>query len=164
MAEKLKLRAEDGEDIQVVSACLQDALVSVGDMKFIKDDKRFVLIANRFCWEDAAQDDFPAMDDGELGGEPDDEETYQRVHCGVRFETVSGVRTRGFNPADNDSILELLAVTVEDDGTDIRLIFSGDAEILLKTERILCMMEDLDEHWPTSFRPKHPVAPSGQKR
>lgn len=167
MAGKLKLRAEDEEDIQVVSACLQDALVSIGDMKFMKDDKRFLFVANRFCWEDAADDDLPELDDGELGEEG--EESYQRVHCGVRFEGVTGVRTRGFNPQDNDSILDLLAVTTEREGegessTDIRLIFAGDAEILLKTERILCMMEDLDEHWPTSFRPKHPVAPPKQKR
>ena len=163
MAEKLKLRAEDDEDIQIVSACLQDALVTVGDMKLMKEDKRFLLIANRFCWEDAAADDLPEMDDGEVGEEV--EESYQRVHCGVRFETVTSVKTRGFNPQDNDAILDLLAVTVEGEGsTDIRLIFAGDAEILLKTERILCMMEDLDEHWPTSFRPKHPVAPPKQKR
>jgi DUF2948 family protein len=170
MADKLKLRAEDEEDIQVVSACLQDALVSVGDMQLLKEEKRFVLVANRFCWEDAAVDTLPEMDEGELGNESD-EDSYQRVHCGVRFETVTGVRTRGFDPKDGDAILELLAVTVEGEGegeaavsSEIRLIFSGDAEILLKTERILCLMEDLDEHWPTSFRPKHPVAPPRQKR
>lgn len=161
MADKLKLRAEDGEDIQVISACLQDALVSVGDMKFMKDQKRFVLVANRFCWEDAAVDTMPEMDDGETG----EDNPYERVHCGVRFEAVTGVKTRGFNPKDSAAILELLAVTVEDGAdSEIRLIFSGDAEIQLKVERVLCLMEDLDEHWPTAFRPKHPVAPPGQKR
>jgi hypothetical protein len=159
MAEKLKLRAEDEEDIQVLSACLQDALVAVGDMKFLKEEHRFVLVANRFCWEDESLDTFPTMTDGET-----DESVHERVHCGVRLETVTGVKVRGFDPRDSGRILELLAITVEGapERPEVRLIFSGDAEILLNTERVLCLMEDLDEHWPTAFRPKHPVAPPDQ--
>lgn len=168
MAEKLKLRAEDEEDVQVLSACLQDALVTVGDMKFQTDERRFVFVANRFCWEDAASEGLPAIDDAETGhDETGDDPAYQRVHCGVRIETVTGVKVRGFNPRDSDAILELLALTVEgegDAGVEVRLIFAGDAEILLKAERVLCLVEDLDEHWPTAFKPKHPVAPPDQNR
>jgi hypothetical protein len=162
MAEKLKLRAEDEEDIQVLSACLQDALVAVGDMKFLKEERRFVLVANRFCWEDESADTFPAIEDGET----DDDSVHQRVHCGLRFENVTGVKVRGVDPRDAGRILELLAVTLEGEAghPEVRLIFSGDAEILLKTERLLCLLEDLDEHWPTAFRPKHPVAPPDQNR
>jgi len=161
MAEKLKLRAEDEEDIQVLSACLQDALVAVGDMRFLKDERRFVLVANRFCWEDTTTDDIAAM----MESSSSEESSYQRIHSGIRFENVTGARVRGFDPRDSARILELLAITPEadDDGVRIRLIFAGDAEVLLAAERILCLMEDLDEHWPTTFRPKHPVAPSGQK-
>jgi hypothetical protein len=160
MAEKLKLRAQDEEDIQVLSACLQDALVAVGDMKVLKEERRFVLVANRFCWEDESLDTFPTMSDGET----DDESAHERVHCGVRFENVTGVKVRGFDPRDSGRILELLAITLEgaSDHPDVRLIFAGDAEILLRSERLLCLMEDLDEHWPTAFRPKHPVAPPDQ--
>ena len=57
MAKKLKLKAEDEEDLRVVSACLQDALIAVGDISYLKDDQRFVLIANRFCWEAAPCDE-----------------------------------------------------------------------------------------------------------
>jgi Protein of unknown function (DUF2948) len=159
MAEKLKLRAEDEEDVQVLSACLQDALVAVGDMKFLKEERRFVLVANRFCWEDESLDTFPMTD-----GDTDEESIHERVHCGVRFENVTGVKVRGVDPRDSGRILELLAITSEgaSDHADVRLIFSGDAEILLRSERLLCLMEDLDEHWPTAFRPKHPVAPPDQ--
>jgi hypothetical protein len=168
MADKLKLRAEDEEDIQVISACLQDALVAVGDMTFLKDEHRFVLVGNRFCWEDVSSDAIPDIADPEADEDlPEDEEAEKgfRVHCGLCFETVTGVKVRGFDPRDASRILELLALTTEsDDGPAIRLIFAGDAEILLRTERIECRMEDLDEHWPTAFRPKHPVAPPGQNR
>ena len=160
MAEKLKLRAEDEEDVQVISACLQDALVAVGDMSFLKDERRFVLVANRFCWEDNSTDALPEMNDGETN----DASAYQRVHCGLRIENVTGVKVRGFDPRESGRILELLALTTESDADhlEIHLIFAGDAEVLLRSERLLCLMEDLDEHWPTAFRPKHPVAPSGQ--
>jgi hypothetical protein len=152
MAEKLKLRAEDEEDIQVLSACLQDALVAVGDMRLIKDERRFVFVANRFCWEDTTTDDVAAMIEADT-----DEPGYERVHCGVRFETVTAAKIRGFDLRDSASILELLAITPEEsgEGMQVRLIFAGDAEILLSAERILCLMEDLDEHWPTTFRPQH---------
>ena len=161
MATRLKLRAEDEEDVHVVSACLQDALVPVADMKFLEEDRRFVLVANRFCWEDAAEDLAP-MDDGEI----EEENLYQRVHCGIRFEQVTGVKVRGFDPRDNGVILELLTIAVETiaAGVEIRLIFAGDADVLLMTERLLCMIEDLDDHWPTAFRPGHPTAPPGSTR
>ncbi|MGY9006559.1 MAG: DUF2948 family protein, partial [Alphaproteobacteria bacterium] len=49
--EPLKLRAIDSDDLDVLGAFLQDALVPVCDMQFIPDERRFVLVANRFCWE-----------------------------------------------------------------------------------------------------------------
>ncbi len=51
MSEPLKLRAVDANDLAVIGACLQDALVPVQDMCFLADEHRFVMVANRFCWE-----------------------------------------------------------------------------------------------------------------
>src|SRR5207244_12488326 len=48
MAGPLKLRAEDEEDLAVVSAILQDALVPIGEMAYLPEEQRFVLVANRF--------------------------------------------------------------------------------------------------------------------
>jgi hypothetical protein len=163
--DKLKLRAEDQEDLQVISAVLQDALVAVGDMTFLKDEHRFVLVANRFCWEDVNSDDLADVVEDEADEDLEDEEKGSRVHCGLCFEAVTGVKVRGIDRHDSGRILELLALTTEaDGGPAVRLIFSGDAEILLRLERIEARMEDLDEHWPTAFRPKHPVAPPRQNR
>ena len=47
----LKLRAEDAEDLAVISACLQDALVPVRDLAYVPEDRTFLLVANRFRWE-----------------------------------------------------------------------------------------------------------------
>jgi hypothetical protein len=46
----LKLRAEDADDLAVLSACLQDALVPVRDLAYVADQKIFVFVANRFRW------------------------------------------------------------------------------------------------------------------
>jgi len=48
---RLKLRAEDDEDLAVVSAFLQDALLPVAEMVYLPAEQRFVLVANRFMWE-----------------------------------------------------------------------------------------------------------------
>ena len=47
----LRLRAEDSDDLAVISACLQDSLVPVRDLAYLPDEGRFMLVANRFRWE-----------------------------------------------------------------------------------------------------------------
>jgi hypothetical protein len=143
MGKKLKLRAEDEEDLRVISACLQDALIAVGDIKYLPEEHRFVLIANRFCWE-AACDEAPTAS-------PDD--CFERVHTGLRFENVTGVRQRGIDKLDAAQMLELL--TIQLDSTSVILLFAGDAAIRLETAQPLCFIEDLDEPWPTKWRPTH---------
>ena len=51
----LKLRAHDAEDLAALAACLQDALVPLADVVYLKAEKRFVMVANRFMWERGAQ-------------------------------------------------------------------------------------------------------------
>ncbi|MBV5335567.1 DUF2948 family protein, partial [bacterium] len=51
MNKPIKLRAEDEEDLAVISACLQDAILPVAEMCFERAARRFVLVANRFKWE-----------------------------------------------------------------------------------------------------------------
>ncbi|MEE8562657.1 MAG: DUF2948 family protein, partial [Alphaproteobacteria bacterium] len=57
MSTPLKLRAVDAEDFAVLGACLQDALVPVQDMRFLGEENRFVMVANRFCWENLAAEE-----------------------------------------------------------------------------------------------------------
>lgn len=152
MAKKLKLRAQDEEDLRVVSACLQDALIAVGDMSYLKDDRRFVLVANRFCWEAAPCDEATDLS-------PDD--CFERVHTGLRFENVTAVRQRGIDKLDAAQLLELLTIQIEGDA--LVLVFAGDTAIRLETAQPLCFIEDLDEPWPTKWRPRHaPDDPGGR--
>lgn len=133
----LKLRAEDDEDIAVISAILQDALVTVADMAFLEEDRRFVLLANRLKRENVGSG-------------------LTRIRCGVRFDEVRAVQRQQFSPRDADRILVLLAVRRGTDGA-LRIDFAGGAGLRLEVGRILCHLEDLGEPWPTRQVPRHPV-------
>ena len=52
MAE-LKLIAFDVDDLAVLSAHLQDAVLKVGDIAYLPRERRFAAIGNRFDWADA---------------------------------------------------------------------------------------------------------------
>jgi hypothetical protein len=136
----LKLRAEDTEDVAVISACLQDALVAVRDLAYAPEERSFLLVANRFRWENGLR---PAP--GEV--------PFERVLCGITFSEVTAVSYSGFRRADNGRILSLLAIRPED-GL-VHLEFSGDAAIRLEVARIRCHARDLGEPWPTPWRPRH---------
>jgi hypothetical protein len=132
----LKLRAEDDEDLAVFSACLQDALAPVGDMAWLREERRFVLVVNRFRWECK---DVPC----------------ERTLAGVCFEDVDNVQVKGFSAVQRERILELLAM--HRDGTAIVLEFASGARLRLDAKSIRAVIEDLGEPWPTQWRPAHPL-------
>ena len=141
-----KLRAEDADDLKVISACLQDALVAVRDLAFVQTDRTFLMVANRFRWERAAR---PMR--GAAG--------YQRTLCGITFAAIAGVSYHGFRRSEDERILSLLSIRLGDDGDEnaIQLEFSGGATIRLEVDRILCHVQDLGEPWPTPWQPRHDV-------
>ena len=142
----MKLRAEDEEDLKVVSACLQDAVAPIADMAFLPAEHRFVLVVSRFCWET-------------LGGV-----MYERVLCGIQIDGVQRVRLRGFDLHDRERMLDLLAVepVCEAPGAGpagaLMLYFAGGAAIRLEVGNWLCHLEDIGEPWPTTRCPFHMVA------
>ena len=142
----LKLRAVDADDLAVLGACLQDALVPVQDMRFLDADNRFVMVANRFCWEKLAAE------------EGDGPNSYERVHCGITFEHVNRVEARGFTPgaaADQGRLLEVLTIMAE--GSVLTMVFSGGAAVRLEVGEVEAFVQDMGEPWPTMWRPHHPV-------
>ena len=136
----LKLRAEDAEDLLVISACLQDALVPVRDLAYIPEERTFLLIANRFRWENGVR---PAP--GEAG--------LERTLCGITFSEVTAVSYSGFRRSENGRILSLLAIRTEN--SKVHLEFSGGAAIRLEVACILCHAKDVGEPWPTPWQPRH---------
>jgi hypothetical protein len=147
--EPLRLRAEDADDLAVISACLQDALVVVGDFAFYPDEHRFMFIANRFRWEGGS----PAA--AEAGG-------FERILCGIAFDDVTAVSYRGFRRAEGERILSLLAMRprLGAEGGIIDLEFAASATVRLEVGRVACRLRDLGEPWPTPWLPGHEREPS----
>jgi len=141
---RLKLRAADAEDLAVLSAFLQDAVIAIRETKYLPAERQFVFVANRFRWEDADRAR-PAE------GTP----IYERVHCGVCFEGVRAVRQRGLAQRRRGQVVSLLAIDAGE-GT-IDLTFSAGIVIRLEVDGILCHLRDIDEPWPTQWRPTHPL-------
>jgi hypothetical protein len=138
--DKLKLRAEDEEDLAVLSAFLQDALLPVAEMVYLPEEQRFVLVANRFMWERP-----PADKKGHS----------ERTLTGIAFDGVTAVQVRGFERTQGDRILQVLAVRSAPGA--IIFEFSGADAMRLEVGRILCHLEDIGEPWPTPWRPRHPL-------
>lgn len=137
--DKLKLVALDQEDLAVVSAHLQDAVIKFADIAWLAKEKRFALVCNRFDWEAAE------------GGQ------RRRRRTGLRFDRVSKVQHR--MPArDPDAVLNLLAVTFDEGEAPsgaVTLVFSGGGAIRLEVECLECEMRDLGPMWETPSTPRH---------
>lgn len=159
-AAPLRLRARDADDLAVLSACLQDAIVPIVDAAFLADERRFVMVVNRFKWEAEAQ---PA--DAVLGSDEADEEgpgglTWLRTNCGIRIEGVAAVRSRRVDLRNRGQMLALLAMRYGD-GV-LTLDFAGDAAIALTVDRIDVVAEDVGVPWPTTRRPEHRFEEDGE--
>jgi hypothetical protein len=152
----LKVRAVDAEDVAVLAACLQDALVPASDMRYLAAENRFVLVANRFCWERLPASALDPAAGADLKG------PFERVHCGLTFEHVTRVQTRGFDPAAEDAderlfeVLTILAESNPDGGAALTLLFAGRVAIRLDAARIEILAQDVGDPWPTLWRPAHP--------
>lgn len=154
----LKLIALDREDLQIISAHVQDALARVADVVWLAREKRFVMLVNRFAWEAATEAE-----------ERHAEVHFERRAAALHFERVLSVRRRKIRQDTPDAVLNLLAIrfteTQPPAGT-IDLLFSLDAAVRLEVECIEARLADLGPAWQTEARPEHALdgeaPPEGQ--
>jgi len=140
MTNLLKLRAQDSEDVQVISAVLQDAIAPACDMQYQSEAKNFVMVVQRLRRETA--------------GAP------ERICSALTIKGVMAVQTQGIDLRVTDRILDLLAIMVNA-GTDkpfLTLIFAGDAKIRLEVSDWAAALEDFGEPWPAQCNPCHDSA------
>lgn len=140
MPSPLKLSALDADDLAVVSAAVQDSLVAVRDCVHFKDEKRFVLLLNRFCWE----------------ADPTVDVAHWRTHSALIFNEVKAVRHQDVPLGEPDRVLDLLSVTQESDHS-VTLRFAAARAIRLEIGRLACHLGDVGEPWATPWKPAHPV-------
>lgn len=139
----LKLVALDREDLQIVSAHVQDAVMKVGDLRYAPREKRFVVAMNRYAWEG----------DGGLF-----RRKRERRKAVLHFDRVLAAKTHGIDPAQPDEVLSLLTVSFasgEAPAGVIELVFSGGGTIRLDVECIEARLADLGAAWQASSTPTH---------
>ena len=137
----LKLIALDTEDLEVISAHLQDAVIRVADMGFARRDRRFALLMNRFDW---------AADKPRSRG--------VRKRAALHFSGVTHAAFAGFDPTAPDGVVELLAITFEPTTAPsgiVELRFAGGGTVRLSVDYLEARLADLGAAWAASARPNH---------
>ncbi len=143
MKRPLKLMMQDGEDLAIVAAHLQDAILRVGDIKYLPKERRLALLVNRFCWDDAVHRRLPP---------------FKRVRTGLHFDGVTAVQSSNIPRENKDNVLELLTLTFEPGelpGGTIVFVFAGNAMLKLSVECVEGALADIGEPWLTPSRPQH---------
>ncbi len=141
----LKLIAKTEEDLKVVSAHLQDAIVNVSDIANLKKNKIFLIQLNRFMWEDVEKGVF---------------RKNKRIRTVLKFENVMEVHSKNINQLKKDKFLDFLTIETNkmpDNNYEMKMVFAGDSIIKIVSEVIEVTLDDQGSAWDTKNMPKHKV-------
>ena len=139
----LKLIAKTEEDLKVISAHLQDAIVLISDIASLEKNKIFLIQLNRFMWEDVEKGVF---------------RKNKRVRTILKFENVLEVNSKNINQSKKDKFLDFLAIEssiMPDNNYEMKITFAGDSIVKLVSEAIEVTLDDQGEAWDTKNKPKH---------
>jgi len=141
MSTRLRLKAETAEDLTIFSSALQDAILRVGEIHYAAKSNAFTLRLSRFRHES--------------------DKTSERILCGLRFDGVLSVASKGVKRDDPDAFAVLIALTFKPakakPSGEIHLVFAGGGEILLNVECIDGTLADVSEPKATESVPLHPL-------
>ena len=119
-----KIIATDNEGLQMISACTAGAKIKVSDIKYLSENKVFLISIERTKIETDQED--------------------QKINSVCRFDFVDKVKSKNIDHKNNDLVLELIAIDYLKNGDEyeINLIFDNNAYIALTTETIEVRLED----------------------
>lgn len=133
----LRLLAQDPEDLDVISAAMQDAVLKVSDIAYEAKARRLTIGFNRYRWETG-------------GGE--------RVRAGLQLAGVLGVQARKIRRGAREAVLDLLAMTFtpgDAPGGVVTLSFAGGGDLRATVECVEAVLADVSTPWPTTRKPAH---------
>ena len=145
VVKNLKLIAKTEEDLKVVSAHLQDSIVSTSDIANLKKNNLFLMQINRFMWEDIEKGVF---------------RKNKRIRSVIKFENVIKVLSKNIDQYEKDKFLDFLAIEtikMPDNNYEMKITFAGDSAIKVVSEVIEVTLDDQGEAWDTKNKPKHKV-------
>ena len=129
----LALRAEDADDLVVVSALVQDVILPVAEISYDSRRRQLALLLNRFRWEDA--------DHARRENRP-----FERVRTVLLVSDVLAVRSDGISKDDMETVLELLQIhwaPTQDGMGSLHLHFAGDGTLVLDVECLNIELRDV---------------------
>ena len=135
--ERLRLLAQDADDLAVVSAAMQDAVAKVGDINYEPKARVLTIAFNRFCWEAPGR---------------------ERVRSGLQLGGVLNLQARKIRRGVRDAVIEVLAVTFEPGeapGGTVTISCAGGGDLRATVECIDAVMADISDPWPTPRSPAH---------
>ena len=123
-----KIIANDKEGLQMISAFMAGAKVKIGNIKYLKKNKIFLISADRIKVEN--------------------EEKNRRINSICKFEFVDFVKSKNIDQKNQELDLELIGINYikNKNNYEINLIFNdNNAHIVLSTETIEVRLEDQNE-------------------
>lgn len=143
----LVLGAAAAEDLPVISALVQDAVLTAADMAYDRRGRRLTFLLNRFRWED--------RDAAERQGRP-----FERVRSLLILDDVTRVASQGIDRGDADTVLSLLALAWQagEDGTGrLEITFAGDGAVAAEAECLNVTLRDVTRPYraPSGKAPAH---------
>ena len=139
----LKLIARTVDDLRVVSAHLQDAIVSISDIANLENNKILLIQLNRFMWEDVEKGLF---------------RKNKRIRTVLKIENVIKVHSKNIIQSKKDKFLDFLTIETNqmpDNNYEMKIVFAGDSIIKIIAEVIEVTLDDQGEAWDTKNKPKH---------
>jgi hypothetical protein len=135
----LLLAAEDAEDLEIISARVQDSVARLKDFVYLPKKRRFAGLVNRFKWEEGKD---------------------LRARARLHFDGVLSVKSKNLKRGTSNAVVSLLAIRftpagAEDPAGIIELLFSGGGAIQLSVECIDAGLADVGGEWAARGRPQH---------
>ena len=132
---RLKLLAQDADDLLLISAALQDAQVKLADISYAPAARTLTFPLTRYRWEA----------DG-----------TEQVACAVQFGDVLSVKARDLCQDATCSLLALeFMAAAEPPGGHLLFLFAGCGELKVEVDCVDAALVDLSEPWPAEAQPDH---------
>lgn len=144
----IALRAETKDDLPVIAALVQDAVLPITEIAWEAKSRRLALLINRFRWEDKAQ--------AEAEKRP-----YERVRSLLVISDVTHVSSMGIDRSDRDVVLSILDITFEETeggAGRVTLTLAGDGALAADVECLDVDLRDVERPYraPSGHAPHHP--------
>lgn len=138
----LRLIAQTGEDVEVISSLMQDAVLPASEFEWSPSTRRFAMLINRFRWEENTT-------------------KPERVRAVLAIDDVTGISSQGVDRANRDVIYSVLALSWDpgqDGGGRLTLTLAGDGALRCDVEAINVTLQDMTQPYEaiSGKTPQHP--------